>query len=332
MGAGLAPGGRPMRRRQPISLARRRLPDRICPSHHPISGARRPAHPRARGTGVALPAGPQPSSQNFMMPIASPRRRAVLRPSRLGRALGAERLVMSRFATFATLYTMALYLEPAEHWVYPFFTGALARRSGASFFWWDSRRRTLPILLVMASAQPFVTEFPDVANHVNVELACNVLLIVAIAYALIHRRSLPHRRRLLRAGAPGASGHDDRGLRHGRLCQAEHRLPQPGGLVRRRHDARPSDRRGDSGAPVNLPAGPFLIAGIGLVAAALVTTPRHRPRGSTRHRAGAFGLVVAPGVLTLGLARGDARQGGGAWDPRHVVRRSSFGSSSAECS
>src|SRR6476661_9019809 len=167
-------------------LAGQDLPD--SPSH--FRWSRRPAHPRAQGTGVALPAASQPSSQTFMMPIASPRRRAVLRPSRLGRALGAERLGMGRFATFATLYTMALYLEPAEHWVYPFFTGALLALGGVLLLV-GFTPRNLPILLVMASVQPLVTEFPDVANHVNVELACNLLLIVAIAYALSHRHRYP---------------------------------------------------------------------------------------------------------------------------------------------
>ena len=84
------------------------------------------------------------------MLIASPRRWVVLRPSRLSSALGAERLGMSRFATFATLYTMALYLEPAEHWVYPVFTGALLALAGVLLLV-GFTPRTLPILLVMAT-------------------------------------------------------------------------------------------------------------------------------------------------------------------------------------
>src|SRR5204862_256100 len=33
--------------------------------------------------------------------------------------------------------------------------------------------------------------FPDVANHVNVEIACNLLLIVAIGYSIAHRERYP---------------------------------------------------------------------------------------------------------------------------------------------
>ena len=98
----------------------------------------------------------------------------------------AGRLGTTRFATFATLYLMALYLEPAERWLHPIFTGVLlilmllVLVAGLT-------RWTLPLVLVPATLQPLLTEFPDVANHVNVEIACSVMLLVAIGYSIAHR-------------------------------------------------------------------------------------------------------------------------------------------------
>jgi hypothetical protein len=93
---------------------------------------------------------------------------------------------MTRFPTFATLYLIALFLEPAEKWRHPWFTAALLLLSALAVAV-GLNRRTLPFLLLLATVQPLVTEFPDVANHVNVELVCNVVLLAAIAYSLRHR-------------------------------------------------------------------------------------------------------------------------------------------------
>jgi hypothetical protein len=210
---------------------------------------------------------------------------------------------MSRFGTFATLYTVALYLEPAEHWVYPFFTGALLALGGVLLLV-GFTPRTLPILLVMASVQPFVTEFPDVANHVNVELACNALLIVGIAYALTHRDRYPTDDDCFELVRPVLQVTMIAIYVMAGFAKLNTDFLNPtvscvGDMM---HDLRTVAR---IRVPVlHLPAGPFLIAGIGLVAAALVTTRGTGRAVRTSTRAGAFGLVVGPGVLTLGLARG----------------------------
>ena len=210
---------------------------------------------------------------------------------------------MTRFAVFATLYMMALYLEPAEHWDYPVFTGGLLVLGGVLLVL-GLTRRTLPILLVVATVQPLVTEFPDVANHVNVEIACNLLLIVAIAYSLAHRDRYPTDDDCFELVRPVLQVTMIVIYIMAGFAKLNSDFFNPtvscvGDMMR--------DLRRVAGIRVpllHLPAGPFLIAGVGLVAAALVTTrgPGQAVRPSTR--AGAFGLVVAPGVLTLGLAPG----------------------------
>lgn len=213
----------------------------------------------------------------------------------------AGRLGTTRFATFATLYLMALYLEPAERWLHPIFTGVLlilmllVLVAGLT-------RWTLPLVLVPATLQPLLTEFPDVANHVNVEIACSVMLLVAIGYSIAHRDRFP-------------TDDDCFELVRPVLQVTMVALYVMAGFAKLNTDfLNPAvscvgdmmhDLRSVAGIRVpllHLPAGPFLIAGIGLVAAALVTA-----RGTGRAvrpvtRAGTFGLIVAPGVLSLGLA------------------------------
>jgi len=238
----------------------------------------------------------------FTMGVTLARRWAGLRqPRGSGTRVRAGGLGTTRFATFATLYLMALYLEPAERWLYPVFTGVLLALTAAVLLV-GLTRRTLPILLVPATIHPLLTQFPDVANHVNVEIACNVMLLVAIGYSLAHRDRFPTDDDCFELVRPvlqvtmiavyvlaGFAKLNTDFLNPAVSCVADMM----------------SDLRAVAGTRVpllHLPAGPFLIAGLGLIAAALVTA-----RGTGRAvrpvtRAGTFGLIVAPGVLTLGLA------------------------------
>ena len=238
------------------------------------------------------------------MSVTSERRWADLAPA-LGRGarLGPESLGTSRFATFATLYVMALYLEPAERWLHPVFTGILLALA-ALLLALGFTRRTLPILLGVATVHPLLTQFPDVANHVNVEIACNLMLIIAIGYSLAHRDRYPTDDDCFELVRPvlqvtmiaiyvmaGFAKLNTDFLNPAVSCVGD-----------MMHDLRAVT--GIRVPLIHLPAGPFLLAGVGLIAAALVTTrgPGRAVRPSTR--AGAFGLIVAPGVLTLGLAPG----------------------------
>ena len=90
---------------------------------------------------------------------------------------------MTRFATFAALYVIALFLEPAERWKDPTVT-ALLLALGVLLLAVGLTRKTLPVFLVVAMAHPLLLSFPDVPNHVNVEIYVSLLLLLAIGYTL----------------------------------------------------------------------------------------------------------------------------------------------------
>jgi hypothetical protein len=86
---------------------------------------------------------------------------------------------MTPFSTFAALYMTAVWLELAEHWNYPLFTVAvliiiLLILSG------PITRITFLVFLVATTSQFLVVQFPEVANHVNIEIYCNVVMMVGI--------------------------------------------------------------------------------------------------------------------------------------------------------
>ncbi len=97
---------------------------------------------------------------------------------------------MTRFSTFALLYMTALFLELAERWTYPVFTlvtlllAALLVRTGIT-------RVTFLIFLVVTTSHFLLVQSPDVANHVNVAIYCNVLMMAGIVYSLIRSRAFP---------------------------------------------------------------------------------------------------------------------------------------------
>ncbi|MGH7528124.1 MAG: hypothetical protein ACREMX_15625 [Gemmatimonadales bacterium] len=97
---------------------------------------------------------------------------------------------MMPFATFALLYMTALFLELAEKWTYPLFTSAilllvvLILRIGIT-------RITFLIFLAVTSAHFLLVQFPDVANHVNVAIYCNLLMMLAIGFSLVRIHDFP---------------------------------------------------------------------------------------------------------------------------------------------
>ena len=93
---------------------------------------------------------------------------------------------MSRFATFGVLYMTALFLEPAEHWRYPGVAAGLILL-GAILIATGLTRAKLALFLVADTAHTLLVRFPDVANHVNIELYANVVLLIAIGYSLSRR-------------------------------------------------------------------------------------------------------------------------------------------------
>ena len=97
---------------------------------------------------------------------------------------------MTSFATFGLLYMAALFLELSERWTFPIFTTAILglivvfAASGIT-------RIAFLILLAASTAHLLLVQIPDVANHANLILYCNVVLMCSIAYSLIRRREFP---------------------------------------------------------------------------------------------------------------------------------------------
>jgi hypothetical protein len=97
---------------------------------------------------------------------------------------------MTPFSTFAALYMTAVWLELAEHWNYLLFTVAvliiiLLILSG------PITRITFLVFLVATTSQFLVVQFPEVANHVNIEIYCNVVMMIGIIYSLARSREFP---------------------------------------------------------------------------------------------------------------------------------------------
>ena len=97
---------------------------------------------------------------------------------------------MTTFSTFALLYMTALFLELAEKWTYPVFTLVILLLA-ALLVWIGITRVTFLIFLVVTTSHFLLVQFPDVANHVNVAIYCNVLMMTGIVYSLIRGREVP---------------------------------------------------------------------------------------------------------------------------------------------
>ncbi|MGH7580808.1 MAG: hypothetical protein ACREM9_11590 [Gemmatimonadales bacterium] len=97
---------------------------------------------------------------------------------------------MTPFSTFGLLYMTALYLELAEKWTYPGFTLLVLALTGV-IAWRGITRVGFLAFLAVTTAQLLLIQFPDVANHVNVALYCNILMGTAIVYSLARRSRYP---------------------------------------------------------------------------------------------------------------------------------------------
>ena len=97
---------------------------------------------------------------------------------------------MTSFSTFALLYMAALFLELAEKWTYPVFTLVTLLLVGL-FVVIGITRVTFLIFLVVTTSHFLLVQFPDVANHVNLLIYCNVLMMAAIVYSLARSREFP---------------------------------------------------------------------------------------------------------------------------------------------
>ncbi|MBA2520978.1 MAG: hypothetical protein H0V24_15045 [Chloroflexia bacterium] len=97
---------------------------------------------------------------------------------------------MTPFATFALLYMTALFLELGEKWTYPLFTLATLLLI-ILIAWAGISRITFLIYLAITTSHFLLVQFPDVANHVNIAIYCNLLMMVGIVYSLVRIRVFP---------------------------------------------------------------------------------------------------------------------------------------------
>ena len=97
---------------------------------------------------------------------------------------------LTRLGGFAVLYMTAILLELVERWRHPYAaTAALALVLALLAF--GVTRITFLVFLASTTAYFLLAQFPDVANHVNIEIYCNLLLMAAIGWSLVRRRDYP---------------------------------------------------------------------------------------------------------------------------------------------
>ncbi len=92
----------------------------------------------------------------------------------------------SPFATFALCYMVAVHLELSEAWMHPAFTGAAMVAIAAQAATRVTRASFLAFLAA-TTAYWLALRFPDVANHVNLMLFCNLVMMGGLAVSLARR-------------------------------------------------------------------------------------------------------------------------------------------------
>ena len=97
---------------------------------------------------------------------------------------------MTRLGTFALLYMTAVLLELVERWRHPAATLA-ALALVLVILWVGITRGSFLAFLALSTGYFLLASFPDVANHVNIILYCNVLLMTGLGYSLARRRKFP---------------------------------------------------------------------------------------------------------------------------------------------
>jgi hypothetical protein len=94
---------------------------------------------------------------------------------------------MNPFSVFALFYMTAVFLEMAEGWEDPRFTIGFLLISTLIIVTRVTRIGFL-VFLVLATAYFLIGPFPEVANHVNLILYCNIVMMVAMIYSFVRYR------------------------------------------------------------------------------------------------------------------------------------------------
>ena len=103
---------------------------------------------------------------------------------------GKAASTLPAFSIFATLYMAALFLELAEKWTYPAFT-LIVLGLIILILWTRPSRITFLIFLAVTTSHFLLVQFPDVANHVNIAIYANIVMMVGIAYSLVRIHDFP---------------------------------------------------------------------------------------------------------------------------------------------
>ncbi len=94
---------------------------------------------------------------------------------------------MNPFSIFAILYMIAVVLEMVEGWEDPRFTLGFLLISTLIVVTRVTRIKFL-VFLVLTTAYFLIFRFPEVANHVNLLLYCNIMMMVAMIYSFVRYR------------------------------------------------------------------------------------------------------------------------------------------------
>lgn len=208
-------------------------------------------------------------------------------------------MTTTRFSAFAALFMTALFLEPAEKWHYPVFTTALLLL-GVVVVAVGLTRRTLPLFLIAATGHFLLVEFPDVANHIIVEICSSLLLLVGIAYSLVRRERFPTDDDCFELVRPvlQASMILVYVLAGFAKLNTDFINPEVSCVGSMIHDL----ARVAKGQELGVPYAALLVAGAGMVVVALVFTRRGKRAVPSTVWAGAMGLVLLLAVLAIPLA------------------------------
>ena len=94
---------------------------------------------------------------------------------------------LNPYSIFVIFYITAIFLDTVKEWRYPFFV--LEFFLVSVFLVFTSINRIKFLFFLIISTIHFLTfRFPDVANHVNLIIFCNLLLTSGIIYSFVNKK------------------------------------------------------------------------------------------------------------------------------------------------
>ncbi len=101
-------------------------------------------------------------------------------------SVSSDRDPVSIFPIFVALYVTGFLMEMVEKWRFPVWTAAFVVLSILTIVL--ARQRSVFLaFLILTTSYFLLFRFPEVANHVNLLIFCNILLILGLAYSYISR-------------------------------------------------------------------------------------------------------------------------------------------------